>query len=127
LQIEIPDDELTALSEHAKSKLRSSTKEYVTLLIQEASRFEVAQRAGDANAEITESHVTDAGQYLNSRRRPSKPSQLILASRLISYVSAAFLGYGVSSLDTSFGQASFAGGVLVGAVSTVVEFLKEDR
>ena len=124
MNIEIPDDRLTNLSHAAKTRVSESAKVYVDHLVSEASRFEAAQRASNAHAEITESHVVDASQHLNSPVRTEKPSATVFAARLVTYVSAGFFGYGLSALDSGWGQLSFAGGVLVGAIAMFVEFAR---
>lgn len=124
MDIQIPDTKLANLSRPARNKVSESAIAYVDNLVSEATRFEAAQRAGDAQVEITASHVTDASQHLSSPVRAGKPSAAVFVARLASYVSAGFFGYGLSALDKGWGQISFAGGVLVGAIAIFVEFAK---
>ena len=92
LQIDIPDEQLEYLSEHARNEFIDSTKKYVEELIDESSRLESAGRSDNDAPEITATMVKDAALHLKRYPHPQKKKRGQTAVQVISYISTLFTG-----------------------------------
>ncbi|MEO2281356.1 hypothetical protein [Pseudoalteromonas pernae] len=60
MEIEIEDDELVGFNDLAKEKLKESTSEFVSKLIEESHRLESNSNTSGGTPEVTSSNVSDA-------------------------------------------------------------------
>ena len=60
MELEIEDDELVGFNDLAKEKLKESTSEFVSKLIEESHRLESNSNTSGGTPEVTSSNVSDA-------------------------------------------------------------------
>ncbi len=98
LQINIPDDQLEYLSEHAKDELNISVRAYASDLIEEASRLETASRVDNGKPEITRSMIKDAVLYLKKYTLNRKITWGYSLIQILAVISILFTG-GLFNID----------------------------
>jgi len=99
MEINIPEDKESYLSEQAKEEFSGSLQSYATDLFDEASRLETASRVSEGEPEITRTMIKDAALYLKKYTHNSKPkSWWFTLLQLVSTLSTLFTG-GLFNID----------------------------
>lgn len=92
IKIEIPDNEVTYLNQPAKDELKTSVREYIDELLDEATRLEAANNTSGGNPQIISSMISDAELLLRRGYKKPKKSAWIKIIQILSSVSAAVFG-----------------------------------
>lgn len=92
IKIEIPDNDVTYLNQPAKDELKTSVREYIDELLDEATRLEAANNTSGGNPQITSSMISDAELLLRRGYKKPKKSTWIKIIQILSSVSAAIFG-----------------------------------
>lgn len=92
IDIKIPDNHLTYLSNHAKDELVTTVTAYTEDLISEASRLEAASRNDSGKPEITRTMIADASLILKKYPAQKKKTWGNWVNQIISIFSTLFAG-----------------------------------
>lgn len=113
------------LNQAASQELEESVGKFRQDVLAEAARLEAAMHSAGSAPDITATHIHDANVYLrHPYYRPKRLSFGAIALQILALGSGAVIGVGTEKLETSEGQLMFAGGLVLGAVTTVANLVR---
>lgn len=127
LKVEITDKHMENMSDKAKEELVSQLNKYAENIIKEANLIEEGNREDGANREITSSIVKQAARKYRSNVLQKKGKGLVVlkAVSAFSLLITGFLFDANGYQDNIVKLILFIIALIVGCVSTVLQFVKE--
>lgn len=129
LQVEIDEGKIDNFSTGAQSTLKQQVERYADDIIKEANLIEEAIREDGAGTEITGNIVLQAVRR-SKTSQPKKSNLFLLIAKIVSAFSLLLTGFLFDSSgyqDNAIKLISFIVVLIVASVSTVLQFVYEDR
>ncbi len=129
VQIEIADDKISNFSDDARESFKKQVEKYADDLVREANLLEETARENGAAMEITSNIVLQAARK-NKIIHTKKANRFLLVMKIVSSLSLTATGFLFDSngfQDNKIGFFAFMAVFTVAAVSTVLQFVKEDE
>ena len=129
VQINIDEKPIDNFSDRAQTTLKKQMEKYADDIIKEANLIEEAIREDGANTEITSNIILQAVRK-NKSNSSKKPNRPLLIAKIISVFSLLITGF---LFDSSGYQnnvlklIAFIVCIIIASVSTVLQFVYEDR
>lgn len=129
VQINIDENKIDNFSDGAQTTLKKQMEKYADDIIKEANLIEEAIREDGANTEITSNIILQAVRK-NKSNSSKKPNRPLLIAKIISVFSLLITGF---LFDSSGYQnnvlklIAFIVCIIIASVSTVLQFVYEDR
>lgn len=127
LTIIIEDSDLTGLSPHAQTQLKSTVEQYSTDLLSEANRIEAASRAGSLPPEVSAQMIHDAATYVRKGMVARASSPWAKGLRAFSALLSLLLGLAWDQDSLQSGSYLIWFGVLLAVtlITTTIVSLKD--
>lgn len=129
VQVNIDDNKIDNFSVEAQTTLKNQVEKYADDIIKEANLIEEAFREDGASAEIISNHVLQAVRK-NKTNHHRKPNRFLIITKIISSLSLLVTGFLFDSAgyQNNVGKLiAFIVCLIVASVSTVLQFVLEDR
>lgn len=129
VQVNIDDNKIDNFSVEAQTTLKNQVEKYADNIIKEANLIEEAFREDGASAEIISNHVLQAVRK-NKTNHHRKPNRFLIITKIISSLSLLVTGFLFDSAgyQNNVGKLiAFIVCIIVASVSTVLQFVLEDR
>ena len=129
VQVNIDDSKIDNFSVGAQTTLKKQIEKYADDIIKEANLIEEALREDGASTEITSNNVLQAVRK-NKTNHSRKPNRSLLITKVVSSLSLLVTGFLFDSAgyqDNIIKLIAFIVCLIVASVSTVLQFVLEDR
>lgn len=129
VQVNIDDNKIDNFSVEAQTTLKNQVEKYADDIIKEANLIEEAFREDGASAEIISNHVLQAVRK-NKTNHHRKPNRFLIITKIVSSLSLLVTGFLFDSAgyQNNVGKLiAFIVCLIVASVSTVLQFVLEDR
>lgn len=129
IQVNIDDSKIDNFSVGAQTTLKKQIEKYADDIIKEANLIEEALREDGASTEITSNNVLQAVRK-NKTNHNKKPNKSLLITKIVSSLSLLVTGFLFDSAgyqDNVIKLIAFIVCLIVASVSTVLQFVLEDR
>ena len=129
VQINIVDDKVDNFSDEAQTTLKKQIEKYADDIIKEANLIEEGIREDGASTEITSNIVLQAVRK-NKTYHNKKSNKTLLITKIVSALSLLSTGVGFDSSgyqNNKMGLIAFVICLIVASVSTVLQFVFEDK
>lgn len=129
IQINVDEDEIDNLSSDAQITLTKQIEKYTNDIIKEANLIEEVIREDGASTEITSNIILQAVRK-NKTVRNKKSSKSLLITKIVSVFSLLIIGFLFDSSgyeNNMLGLIAFVISLIVASVSTVLQFIFEDK
>lgn len=129
VQVNIDDNKIDNFSVGAQTTLKKQIEKYADDIIKEANLIEEALREDGASTEITSNNVLQAVRK-NKTNHNKKPNRSLLITKIVSSLSLLVTGFLFDSTgyqDNVIKLIAFIICLIVASVSTVLQFVLEDR
>lgn len=129
VQVNIDDNKIDNFSVGAQTTLKKQIEKYADDIIKEANLIEEALREDGASTEITSNNVLQAVRK-NKTNHNKKPNKSLLITKIVSSLSLLVTGFLFDSAgyqDNVIKLIAFIICLIVASVSTVLQFVLEDR
>ena len=129
VQVNIDDNKIDNFSVEAQTTLKNQVEKYADDIIKEANLIEEAFREDGESAEIISNHVLQAVRK-NKTNHHRKPNRFLIITKIISSLSLLVTGFLFDSAgyQNNVGKLiAFIVCLIVASVSTVLQFVLEDR
>lgn len=129
VQVNIDDSKIDNFSVDAQTTLKKQIEKYADDIIKEANLIEEALREDGASTEITSNNVLQAVRK-NKTNHSRKPNRPLLITKIVSSLSLLVTGFLFDSAgyqNNVIKLLAFIVCLIVASVSTVLQFVLEDR
>lgn len=129
VQVNIDDSKIDNFSVGAQTTLKKQLEKYADDIIKEANLIEEALREDGASTEITSNNVLQAVRK-NRTNHNRKPNRTLLITKVVSSLSLLVTGFLFDSAgyqNNVIKLIAFIVCLIVASVSTVLQFVLEDR
>jgi hypothetical protein len=129
VQINIVDDKVDNFSDEAQTTLKKQIEKYADDIIKEANLIEEGIREDGASTEITSNIVLQAVRK-NKTYHNKKSNKTLLITKIVSALSLLITGFLFDSSgyqNNKMGLIAFVICLIVASVSTVLQFVFEDK
>ena len=129
VQVNIDDSKIDNFSVGAQTTLKKQIEKYADDIIKEANLIEEALREDGASTEITSNNVLQAVRK-NKTDHSRKPNRTLLITKIVSSISLLVTGFLFDSAgyqNNVIKLIAFIVCLIVASVSTVLQFVLEDR
>lgn len=129
VQVNIDDSKIDNFSVGAQTTLKKQIEKYADDIIKEANLIEEALREDGASTEITSNNVLQAVRK-NKTNHNRKPNRTLLITKVVSSLSLLVTGFLFDSAgyqNNVIKLIAFIVCLIVASVSTVLQFVLEDR
>ena len=129
VQINIVDDKVDNFSDEAQTTLKKQIEKYADDIIKEANLIEEGIREDGASTEITSNIVLQAVRK-NKTYHNKKSNKTLLITKIVSALSLLITGFLFDSSgyqNNKMGLIAFVICLIVASVSTVLQFVIEDK
>ena len=129
VQVNIDDSKIDNFSVGAQTNLKKQIEKYADDIIKEANLIEEALREDGASTEITSNNVLQAVRK-NKTNHNRKPNRTLLITKVVSSLSLLVTGFLFDSAgyqNNVIKLIAFIVCLIVASVSTVLQFVLEDR
>ena len=129
IQVNIADNRIDNFSVDAQTTLKKQIEKYADDIIKEANLIEEDLREDGASTEITSNNVLQAVRKKKTNHN-KKPNRGLLITKIVSVFSLLLTGFLFDSTgyqDSVIKLIAFVLFLIVASVSTVLQFVLEDR
>ena len=107
-------------TESGRKRYAQTLADYVSTLHQKALGFATADKANDANVEVTHDHVRQAAHNIASSFGTERPSGWSIPCQIGEYLCTAAAGVGGGALSTGWGTPTLVISIALGVILFVI-------